>query len=296
MTMVMGKLPEFEYSEPSSVHEAFEILRRNPGAMVLAGGTDLILSMRQREIKPTQLVNIKRIPGLDRIQIDEKGGLRIGALTTIGAIENSELIQDAFPVLADAAHHLGSFQIRHRATLGGNLCNASPCADTAAPLIALGAFAKIAGPRGERMVKLEEFFVGPGETVLSRDEILTEVQVPKPERDSYGAFLKHGPRNAMDIATVNAALMVTMREKTCLDARIVLGSVAPVPMRARKAEAAICGKSVDEREVASVAEIASSECSPISDVRGSADYRRAIVKVMVGRLFQKAVPPRLFMS
>jgi carbon-monoxide dehydrogenase medium subunit len=146
------------------------------------------------------------------------------------------------------------------------------------------------------MVRLEEFFVGPGETVLSKDEILTEVQVPRPERDSYGAFLKHGPRNAMDIATVNAALMLTMRERTCLDAKIVLGSVAPVPMRARKAEATICGKNVDERAVVGAAEIASGECSPISDVRGSVDYRRAIVKVLVGRLFQKALPPKLLRS
>ena len=286
--MVMGSLQGFEYAEPTSLEEAFAILGRNEGARILAGGTDLVLGMRERKFEPRVVVNIKRIPSLDRMKIDDHGGLRIGALVTINAIDSSDRVRTTFPILASAAHSLGSYQIRNRATVGGNLCNASPAADTAPPLIALGAVAKIAGPRDERIVKLEDFFVGPGKTALSKGEILVEIDVPSPPRGSYGAYLKHGPRNAMDIATVNAALMCTLSGHKCEDARIVLGSVAPTPMRARKAEAAIRGKPVDENTVRKAAELASEECSPISDVRASAEYRRAMVKAVVRRLFRDA--------
>jgi len=287
--MVMGGLRGFEYAEPTSLKEAFSILGRNEGARILAGGTDLILGMRERKFEPRIVVNIKKIPDLNRIQIDEHGGLRIGALVTINTVDSSEVVRTAFPMLADAAHNLGSYQIRNRATVGGNLCNASPAADTAPPLIALGAVVKIAGPREERMVKLEDIFIGPGKTALSKDEILVEVDVPSPPRGSYGAYLKHGPRNAMDIATVNAALMFTLSEQKCVDARIVLGSVAPIPMRARKAETEIRGKPIDDNTARKAAELASEECSPISDVRASAEYRKAMAKVVVRRLFRDAL-------
>lgn len=290
--MVMMSLQGFEYAEPTTLEEAFAILGRNYGTRILAGGTDLVLGMRERKFEARVVVNIKKIPGLDRIQTDEHGGLRIGALVTINAIDSSELVRTAFPMLASAAHNLGSYQIRNRATVGGNLCNASPAADTAPPLIALGAVAKIAGPREERLVKLEDFFIGPGKMALSKDEILVEVDVPNPPRGSYGAYLKHGPRNAMDIATVNAALMFTLSGQKCVDARIVLGSVAPIPMRARKAEAEIRGKPIDDNTMRKVAELASQECSPISDVRASAEYRRAMVKVVVRRLFRDAMHPK----
>ena len=291
--MVMGSLREFDYVEPTSLEEAFSILGRNQGARILAGGTDLILGIREKKIAPHVVVNIKKVPGLDQMRIDEHGGLRIGAVVTITAIEISEFVRTAFPILADAAHSLGSFQIRNRATIGGNLCNASPAADTAPPLIALGAVAKIAGPKGERLVKLEDFFIGPGKTVVSKDEILVEIDVPNQPRESYGAYLKHGPRNAMDIATVNAAAMLNLRGQTCVDAKIVLGSVAPVPLRARKAEAEIRGKAIDDPALRRVAEGACEECAPISDLRGSADYRKAMVKVLVRRLLRNALHSKL---
>jgi CO/xanthine dehydrogenase FAD-binding subunit len=291
--MVMGGLQGFEYAEPTSLEEAFTILGRNEGARILAGGTDLVLGMRERKFEPRVVVNIKRIPGLDRMKIEDHGGLRIGALVTMNAIDSSDRVRTAFPMLASAAHSLGSYQIRNRATVGGNLCNASPAADTAPPLIALGAVAKIAGPREKRVIKLEDFFVGPGKTALSKDEILVEIDVPSPPRGSYGAYLKHGPRNAMDIATVNAALMCTLSGYKCEDAKIVLGSVAPTPIRAQMAEAAIRGKPIDENTVKRAAELASEECSPISDVRASAEYRRAMVKAVVRRLFRNALQSKL---
>lgn len=274
--------------------EAFSILAKTKeGAKILAGGTDVIVSMREGKITPSHLVNIKRIAGLDKIGPSAGGGLSIGALATIGAVESSAIVRNAFPMLAEAAHQIGSLPVRNRATVGGNLCNSSPSADLAQPLVALGAIAKIAGPKGKRSVKLEEFFKGPGKTVLSRTEILTEIRIPNPPKDSFSAFLKHGPRQCMDIATVNAAIMVTMKGKVCVEARIVLGAVAPVPMRAKKAEAEIRGKLVEDNVVRKVGEIAAKECVPISDVRGSAGYRREVVNVLVRRLFAKALGSRV---
>jgi carbon-monoxide dehydrogenase medium subunit len=280
---------EIEYSEPSSLKEAFSILAKVDGAKILAGGTDVVVSMREGKIAPTHLVNIKRIPGLDRIGPSSEGGLSIGALVTIGAVDSSAMVRNAFPMVADAAHQLGSFQVRNRATLGGNLCNSSPSADMAPPLIALGAIVKIAGPKKQRTAKLEDFFTGPGKTLLAKSEILTEIHIPDQPKDSYGAFLKHGPRQCMDIATVNAAVLVRMKERMCEDARIVLGAVAPVPMRAKKAEEEIRGRPIEDALVRKVGEIAAKECVPISDVRGSAEYRREIVNVLVRRLFGKAL-------
>jgi len=289
--MVITEPIELQYSEPSTLKEAFSILAKNDGAKILAGGTDVIVSMRERKIAPRHIVNIKRIQGLDRIG-PSRGGLTIGTLATIGAVEASAMVRNAFPMIAEAAHQLGSLQVRNRATIGGNLCNSSPSADMAPPLIALRAVARIAGPRRRRSVKLEDFFTGPGKTVLARTELLTEIQIPDPPKDSFGAFLKHGPRQCMDIATVNAAVMVTMKGKVCGDARIVLGAVAPVPMRAKKAEAEIRGKPIENGVIHRVGEIAAKECVPISDVRGSADYRREVVGVLVRRLFGRALGAR----
>jgi len=278
-----------QYSEPPTLKEAFTILTRDKGARILAGGTDVIVSMREGKIAPSHIVNIKRIPGLDRIGPSPGGGLSIGALATIGSVEASAIVRNAFPMVAEAAHQLGSLPVRNRATVGGNLCNSSPSADMAQPLIALGAIAKISGPKGKRSVKLENFFTGPGKTVLSKTEILTDIRIPAPPKDSFSAFLKHGPRQCMDIATVNAAIMIRMKGKLCGDARIVLGAVAPIPMRAKRAEREIRGNPIEDETVRRTAEIAAHECVPISDVRGSADYRREMVNVLVRRLFGKAL-------
>jgi carbon-monoxide dehydrogenase medium subunit len=284
---------ELQYSEPTTLREAFKTLSKIEGARIFAGGTDLMVSIREGKIAPNHLVNIKRIPGLDKVEVNKKGDFSIGALVTVGEVETSSAIRDSFPMLTDAAHQLGSFQVRNRATLGGNLCNSSPSADLAQPLIALGAIAKIIGPRGKRSVKLEDFFTAPGRTVLKRYEILAGIKIPKPPQNSHGAFLKHGPRQCMDIATVNAAVVVEMNGKTCKQCKIVLGAVAPVPMRAKKAEAEIRGKPITDEIVRKVGETAAKECVPISDVRGSAEYRREIVNVLVCRLFGEVLGIKL---
>jgi carbon-monoxide dehydrogenase medium subunit len=287
--MVTMTPAELQYSEPRTLREAFTLLSKVEGAKIFAGGTDVMVSMREGKIAPRHIVNIKKIPGLATVEISKRGELSIGALVTIGEVETSAIVRNSYAMIADAAHQLGSFQVRNRATLGGNLCNSSPSADLAPPLIALGAVATIVGPKGRRLVKLEKFFTGPGRTVLKKSEILTEIKIRRPPKNSYGAFLKHGPRQCMDIATVNAAVMIEMSGKVCEECRIVLGAVAPVPMRAKKAEAEIRGKPITEEAIRKVGEIAAEECVPITDVRGSAEYRRIVVNVLVRRLFGKAL-------
>ncbi len=280
----------FEYLEASTIKEAVSLLSRyREEATAIAGGTDLVVQMRYRDLAPKYLINLKTIQGLDYIS-EESGVLRIGAMTTIRAVETSPLIKERFGVLAQAAHLLGSVQVRNLATIGGNLCHAAPSADTAPPLLALGAKAKLTGPDGTRTIALEDFFEGPGKTVLKEGEILTELQAPSPAARSGGVYLKHSIRKAMDIAFIGAAVVVEMANGNgiCKDIRIALGAVAPVPMRALKAEAHLRGKKLEEGLLREAGEIASQEISPISDIRCSAEHRSEIVKVFVRRATQQA--------
>lgn len=275
----------FEYLEAGTVEEAVSLLDRYGGeARAIAGGTDLVVQLRYRECAPKYLVDLKTIPGLDHI-VEDGEGLRLGALATIRSVETSPLIKERYSILAQAAHLLGSVQVRNLATVGGNLCHAAPSAETAAPLLALGARARIAGPSGERLVPLEDFFAGPGQTCLKPGEILVELQVPSPTPRSAGVYLKHSIRKAMDIAFVGTGVVVELADGdgVCKDIRIALGAVAPTPMRAVKAEAHLRGKVLEEGVLREAGEIASQECSPISDIRCSAEHRREIVKVFVRR-------------
>ncbi|MDP2937294.1 MAG: xanthine dehydrogenase family protein subunit M [Dehalococcoidia bacterium] len=274
----------FEYLEAGSVEEAVSLLDRYGGeALAIAGGTDMVVQMRYRELAPKYVVNLKAIKDLDYIT-EDASGLRMGALATIRSIETSPLIKERYGILAQAAHHLGSVQVRNLATIGGNLCHAAPSAEMASPLLALGAKAKITGPKGDRTVPLDEFFTGPGQTVLKAGEILTELQVPPPPPKSAGVYLKHSIRKAMDIAFVGTGVVVELDGgDKCRDIRIGLGAVAPTPMRARRAEDHLRGKKLEEAILREAGEIASQECSPISDIRCSAEHRREIVKVFVRR-------------
>jgi carbon-monoxide dehydrogenase medium subunit len=281
-------MKRFEYLEAHTLEEAISWLDQyGPEARAIAGGTDLVVEMRYGDLAPQYLINLKTIPGLDQIT-PEGGGLRIGALATIRSIETSPLIKERFGILAQAAHLLGSVQVRNLATLGGNLCHAAPSAETAAPLLALGARARIVGPGGERTLPLEEFFLGPGQTALGRGELLVAVDIPPPAPRSGGVYLKHSIRRAMDIAFVGTGVVVTLGDGVCQDIRIALGAVAPVPMRAPRAEAVLRGRRLEEPLLREAGEIASQECSPISDIRCSAEHRREIVKVFVRRATQQA--------
>lgn len=285
------ELKSFEYVAPTSLEEATQFLSEHRGtAKLLAGGTDLIVRMKERTMTPEYLLDLKRIPGLEGISWDEKAGLRIGALTAVRSVERSDPIEGKFPMLAEGAGVIGSVQVRNRATIGGNLSNASPSADTAPPLLCLNARMKIAGSEGERTVPLDEFFVGPGQTVLSEDEILTEIQVPPSPSRTGGAYTRHTTRRAMDIAVVGAGAQVTLRpgDSVCDDVRIALGSVAPIPLRAHKAEEFLRGRGLTDELLQQAGEIAAEETRPIDDVRGSAWFRTEIVKVLVRRMLKCA--------
>lgn len=285
-------MKDFEYFAPTSLSEAISLLIKYQGqAKVIAGGTDLVVRMKQKIMMPKYLIDITHIPELDKIEYDRKSGLKIGALCTHSDIEFSSLIKGKFDVLSQAAYTIGSVQVRNLGTIGGNLCNASPSADLAPALIGLDARARILGPAGERVLGFKDFFRGPGKTVLESDEILIGVEVPNPPPHSAAVYLKQSPRKAMDVAVVGVAvvLSLTAEDSTCSDIRIVLGAVAPTPIRARKAEGIVRGRKFDEALIREVAKVASDEARPISDVRSSEVYRRKIVEVLTRRGIQKAL-------
>lgn len=282
---------EFEYIAPKSMREAISLLNRYDGkARVIAGGTDLLIQMRNKTINPEYVIDITEIPGLDQINYDGKEGLRIGALTTFRALEKSSKIHRKYPVIAKAASQLGSMAIRNVATIGGNLCNAAPSAESAPALMGLSASVKIVGTVGERVVPLEDFFTGPAGTVLKEGELLVEIQVPILPTNTRGIYLKHSMRGGIDLAIVNVAVVVTLgfQNEICEDIKIVLGAVAPTPMRARKAEAVLRGKNFNEALMNKTAQIASEEARPISDVRASAEYRKEMVEVFTRRAIREA--------
>jgi carbon-monoxide dehydrogenase medium subunit len=279
----------FEYHEPANLEEASVLLvRHGAEASLLAGGTDLLVEIKEHVRWPKHVVNVKRIPGLAALEYDARDGLRFGALVTAREIETSPVVLEKYPGLAQAARELGSIQVRHRATVVGNICRASPSADTLPPLIADGASVRIHGPAGGRTVALEDFFTGPGKTVLAPGELVTEVVVPPPAPRTGKHYIKHGRRKAMELATVGVAVALTLEGDACREIRIALGAVAPTPIRARAAEAALRGRGLDAQAIAAAARIAQGECRPISNVRGSAEYRREMVGVLAARAIERA--------
>lgn len=286
----LRKLPKFDYMEAKSIEEASSLLSQyKAGAKVIAGGTDLLVYMKMRRVIPQCIINLRTIPNLDYIHFADGEGLRIGALATLHDIENSDVIRERFPVLADAASKIANPQIRNMGTIGGNMCNAAPSADMAPPLIGLGAKVKIKSLKGERVIPLEGFFVGPGETALQTGEILTEIQVPDSPPHSRAVYLKLPARTVVDIAVVGVAVVVTLDSKrtSTIDIRIVLGAVAPTPIRAHKAEGIIKGKAINEHTIERAAQAAADEAQPITDIRGSAIYRREMVKVLTNRAIRQ---------
>lgn len=282
-------MKRFEYSQPATLDEAAALLRRSgQGARLLAGGTDLLVEIKEQIRHPGHVIDVKRIPGLSHLRFDPADGLRCGALVTVREIETSPVVQDKYRALHAAARELGSIQVRNRATLVGNVCRASPSADTLPPLIADGASLSMHGPAGTREVKMETFFTGPGRTLLEGDEIVTEIRIPPPAPLTGKAYIKHGRRRAMELATVGVAVSLTRQDDVVQEVRIVLGAVAPTPIRARHAEALLRGQRFGERLVEAAAMAAMNESRPISDVRASADYRRQMVAVLTRRALGQA--------
>ena len=277
-------MKEFEYLKPDSIKEIISILSQfGEKAQILNGGTDLIVEMRDKIIQPEYLVDIKAIPQLDRIIYSKQDGLNIGAAITLNEISDSKVVQTHYPILAGACKTVGSYQVRNRATLVGNICNASPAADTAPPLLVLEAKVNIIGPTGEKIVPINQFFTGVKKNILKKGEIVISLTIP-PIKDKWsGVYLKQGRKKEVDLATVGVAVVCIRYE-----VRIALGAVAPVPVRAFKTEELLKGKIIDEPLLEKAGESALTEVSPISDIRSSQEYREEIIKVLVRRAILQA--------
>ena len=270
---------EFGYEEPATLPEATALLiKYGDKARVLAGGTDLLVQMKMERLNPQHIVSLAKIPGLDKIELQEDG-LHIGALTSIRTCRLATEGLESHAALAEACAAFSTTQIQFMGTLGGNLCNASPASDTAPALIVLGAQLLLAGPDGERRVLVEDFFLGPGRTVLGQGELLVSVIVPPLRHWTGSAFLKAG-RVTADIAKANVAVVLVRDGDHIAGCRMAFGSVASTPLRARRAEAVLVGQPLRHDLVMQAAQTASEEISPIDDVRSTASYRRQLVKVM----------------
>jgi len=307
-------MKKFDYLKPKTLEEALSLLAQHgKKAKLIAGGTDVIVMIKQKAMSPEVLISLRGIPGLDQIQYD--GALRIGAMVTHRTLEKSDLIKREFSALADAVDTLGSIQIRNVATIGGNICTAAPSADTATPLLVLGAQIKIKSLKEERTVRIEEFFTGPGETILKKGEIVTEFFIPKPLPNTGSAYWKHQRRLALDLPILGVSTLLTLDKGTvscsdmlcttspissilhameqdqliCKEVRIALGVAAPIPIRATKAENLLRGKKISDELLEEVAETAVKEAQPRDTMRGEAWYRSDMIKVLVKRMAMKSI-------
>lgn len=275
--------PMSRFEAPTEVEAAVTLLAGEEGARVLSGGTDLLVQMRLGAGAPPLFVDVKRIPRLSAVRLDSDG-LRIGAAVPAAEIYENESIRSLWPGLAEATDLIGSTQIQGRATWSGNLCNASPAADSVPALIACGATAVIAGPAGERRVAVEEFATGPGQTVLERGELVVEFEVPAPAPHASDAYLRLIPRTEMDIAVVGAGVALTLDDGgTVTEARVALGAVAPKAIRVPEAEAALVGSRGEEAALEAAAAASTAAANPIDDKRGTVAYRKKIAGVLTTR-------------
>jgi carbon-monoxide dehydrogenase medium subunit len=276
-------MARYDYHRPVTLQQASELRASKEGARFIAGGTDVMARIHHGTLRPTALISLRSIPGLAGIEIGER--TRIGATTLVADIVSHPELRERFPALCQAAGRLGSEQIRNAATIGGNLCNASPCADSAPSLLVYDAIVRIWGPTGTRDVALADFFVGPGQTSLGPDELLHSILIDTPDDGTRATFLKKG-RVAMDLATASVAAMMLMEGRTCKKARFAAGSVAPLPMRLDKVEALLAGAVVTPALAAQARSLAEQAVKPITDLRSTAHYRRHIVGVYVQRAIE----------
>jgi CO/xanthine dehydrogenase FAD-binding subunit len=280
-------MKRFDYLAPKNLRDALAMMSDHPEAFPLAGGTDLLVQMKEGHRPVQMLLSLKRIPEVHQFACN--GKLTFGSAVTVGQIAANPHIQQDYTALAIGAGLIGSVQIRNMATVGGNLCNAAPSADTAPSLLVLGAQAVIVSAQGERTIPLESFFLGPGQTVLQSGELLKEIVVPKLPQHSGSFYIRHTPRARMDIAVVGAAAAITLNaDGTIIDARLALGAVASVPMRATAAETLLHGHALSDELLQEVGATAAQEAKPIDDLRASAEYRRHLVNVLTQRALRSA--------
>lgn len=279
-------MKEIDYAAPTTIAEAASLLNAKADrARILAGGTDVIVQVREGRRDIDILVDIKRIPDVNELSYESAQGLVIGSAVPCCRIYESKEIAKAYPGLIDAVSLIGGIQIQSRASLGGNLCNASPAADSIPVLIALEGICDIAGPDGNRSVPVEQFCTAPGKTMLRRGEFLVRLRFPAPTKNAGASYLRFIPRNEMDIAVVGVGVSVQLdaAKAKCTAARVALGAVAPTPLLVGDAGQALVGGAITPERIAQAATHAQAAAKPISDMRGDADYRRHLVGVLVQR-------------
>jgi carbon-monoxide dehydrogenase medium subunit len=279
----------FDYLEPTTVAEACAMLKQHGGeAKVFAGGAHVTILMKQGLYQPKALVNIKKIPELKNISFDTTEGLIIGALVTHREIETSSLVKEKLPVLSEAEREIANIRVRNMGTVGGNLASGEPLTDLSQIFIALDGKLKIAGPSGQRTIPVEELFLDFYTTSLAEDEIITQVVLPPPPPRSGIDYIRFSSSSVVDKPSAGVGVRLTLDKETVQVARIVLGCVGPTPVRAKKAEALVTGKILDAELIGEAGALASQECSPIGDLRGSEEYKRAIVRALVKRALIEA--------
>lgn len=280
----------FDYQAPQSVGEAAQLLAEHGDrARILAGGTDLLVQMRAGRRQPSLIVDVKNIPELIGIHWDTGQGLTLGAAAPCYQIAANSQVREFYPSLVEVASLIGGTQIQGRASIGGNLCNSAPSADAVPLLIALAATCKIVGPGGERTVAVEDFCTGPGQNVLGHGEMLVSVHFPAPRPSQGARYLRFIPRNEMDIAVAGAGVSVVLNNGNFESARIALAAVAPTPVFVRESGEALAGQPVNDQSIARAASIAKQAAQPITDMRGTVEYRRHLCEVLTRRALQEAV-------
>ena len=287
-TIYRDTLPIIErLFRPRSVEEAISLLAKfGSDARVLAGGTDLIVLMRDRAITPRYLISITKISELDYIKYEDDM-LRIGALATLRSVELSPIVKKYYLSLFEAVNKMAMIQVKNRGTVAGNICRASPAADTIPPLLTLRASVKIVSNGGSKVIPLDQFFMGPGQTCLSPYEMVTEIQIPNLLPKSGTAFMRVS-RTAVDLAKVNVASAITIKDGICHDVSIALGGVAPTPIMALKAGALLKGNRLNQELIGKAALTAADEIIPITDLRSTKEYRKQVSRVLVKRAINKA--------
>lgn len=282
-------MPPQSYHAPETVEQATALLAADAGARPLAGGTDLIVQMRSGRVSPGAIVDLKRIARLTGVRALADGGFAIGAATPCTALKRDAALCAAWPGVVEAANLIGSVQVRNRATMGGNLCNASPAADSVPALVAAGATCVIAGPAGEREVPVEAIPAAPGRTSLGAGEFVVEIRLPARSPGGGDAYLRAIPRTEMDIAVVGAAANLTLgADGACTAARIAIGAAAPTVLLVEAAGAALVGTRIDDSAIEAMAMAVRAACAPIDDKRGTAAYRTAMAGVLAARAVRTA--------
>lgn len=283
----------FSVAMPNSLDEAISLLESHSGkAKYIAGGTDVMVKVKEGKIAADLLISLKKIPGLNRIEPNAATGeLAIGAMVTHRELETSALIEKKYPIIHDAVSNIGSLQIRNVATIGGNIVNAVPSADGAIPLITLDAGVSFLGPTGEQHEELLKFFLGPGQNILQPSEILTKITIPPLLPNTGSAYIKFSRRAAMELPLLGVGVLLSLNDtlSQCVKARICLGVAAPVPLRAFEAEKYLVGKPIDETTLTEAGRIAGGEAKVRDSIRGVAWYRREMVNVQVKRMGLKCL-------